>query len=230
MSFIKKRWKYIVVALIALFIGGLSGPTQAEVDDAKSKASGFEKDIADLRKENEELVKHNKDLQKEIDDLAPYIELAEADAKAKAEELKKKEAEEKAKKEAEEKKKAEEAKKKEEQAKKEAEEKEKKGYDTGITYDQLARTPDDYLLEKVKFKGKVVQVMEGGESTQLRIAINDNIDTVIYAEYNPSIVDSRVLENDVITIMGTSAGLITYESTLGGQISIPGVIIDKIEN
>lgn len=72
--------------------------------------------------------------------------------------------------------------------------------------------------------------MEGGESTQLRIAINDNIDTVIYAEYDPSIVDSRVLENDVITIMGTSAGLITYESTLGGQISIPGVIIDKIEN
>lgn len=216
MSFIKKRWKYIVVALIALFIGGLSGPTQAEVDDAKSKASGFEKDIADLRKENEELVKQNKDLQKERDDLAPYIELAEADAKAKAEEKAKKEAEE--------------AKKKEEQAKKEAEEKEKKGYDTGITYDQLARTPDDYLLEKVKFKGKVVQVMEGGESTQLRIDINDNIDTVIYAEYDPSIVDSRVLENDVITIMGTSAGLITYESTLGGQISIPGVIIDKIEN
>lgn len=40
------------------------------------------------------------------------------------------------------------------------------GNDTGITYDQLARNPDDYLFEKVKFRGKVVQVMEGDGITQ----------------------------------------------------------------
>ena len=34
------------------------------------------------------------------------------------------------------------------------------GYDTGITYEQLARTPNEYNGEKVKFSGKVIQVIE----------------------------------------------------------------------
>lgn len=38
---------------------------------------------------------------------------------------------------------------------------EAQGYETGITYDQLARTPDDFKGKKVKFTGKVVQVIEG---------------------------------------------------------------------
>lgn len=110
-----------------------------------------------------------------------------------------------------------------------AEEEEKKGFDTGITYDQLARNPDDYFFEKVKFRGEVIQVMEGDGITQIRLAVNDNYDTVLFAEFDSSVVDSRILEDDTITIMGFSTGLMTYESTMGGQISIPGVSIEKIE-
>lgn len=39
----------------------------------------------------------------------------------------------------------------------------------------------------------------------------------------------RVIEDDYITIYGISSGLITYESTLGASITIPGVLIDKID-
>lgn len=116
----------------------------------------------------------------------------------------------------------------EEAAKKKAEE-EARGYDTGITFDQLARNPDDYLLKKVKFYGKVIQVMEGDETTQLRIAVNDNYDTVVYAEYESSIVKSRILEDDYITISGHSLGLLSYESTMGGTITIPSVSVVKID-
>ena len=130
------------------------------------------------------------------------------------------------------KKEAEEAKKAEEKQKaaaaKKAEE-EAKGYDTGITYDQLARTPDDYLLKKVKFYGKVVQVMEDGDNTQIRLAVNDNYDTVIYGEYDSSIVSSRVLEDDYITISGVSSGLLSYKSTMGGTITIPSILVKKID-
>jgi hypothetical protein len=110
-----------------------------------------------------------------------------------------------------------------------AEEKEKRGYATGITYNQLARTPDKYIGEKVKFNGKVIQVMEGDGVTQIRLAVKDNYDTILFAEFDSSVVDSRILEDDVITIMGLSTGLITYDSTMGGKISIPGVSIEKIE-
>ena len=116
----------------------------------------------------------------------------------------------------------------EEEARKKAEE-EKKGYNTGITYNQLARTPDDYKGQKVKFKGKVVQVIEGDDEIQIRLATKDGYDIVLYCAYDPSIVTSRVLEDDKITIYGTSLGLISYQSTMGGQITIPAVWVDKID-
>ena len=115
------------------------------------------------------------------------------------------------------------------EAKKKAEEEERKGYDTGITYNQLARTPDEYEGEKVKFRGRVVQVMEGDGETQLRIAVNSNYDTVLFGFYDSSIVDSRILDDDIITVMGISMGLITYKSTMGGNITIPNMLILQIE-
>ncbi|HBE9530321.1 TPA: glycosylating toxin anti-sigma factor TcdC [Clostridioides difficile] len=128
--------------------------------------------------------------------------------------------------EAENQRKAEEAKKAEEQRKKEEEE--KKGYDTGITYDQLARTPDDYKYKKVKFEGKVIQVIEDGDEVQIRLAVSGNYDKVVLCSYKKSITPSRVLEDDYITIRGISAGTITYESTMGVNITIPGIAVEKI--
>ncbi|MBZ0311706.1 toxin regulator [Clostridium butyricum] len=131
---------------------------------------------------------------------------------------KQKEDEEKARKQAEE---------AQEKARKEAEE--AVAYDTGITYNQLARTPDDYKNSKVKFSGKVLQVMEGDKETDLRIAVDGNYDTVIFVGYDPKITSVRILEDDYVTIKGKSIGIYTYQSTMGGNISIPGIWVDKIE-
>lgn len=105
---------------------------------------------------------------------------------------------------------------------------EKVAYDTGITYNQLARTPDKYIASKVKFYGKVIQVIEDGTDVQLRIAINDDYDNILLATYSASLIESRILENDEITIKGVSAGVITYESTMGGNITIPAVVVNSI--
>ncbi|HSQ87983.1 toxin regulator [Romboutsia sp.] len=174
--------------------------------------------------------------EKEIETLSAKVDQAEPFFKMKAEEQRQLEeeqkrvaeekrlAEEKAK---EEKRLAEEKAKKEEEERKLAEE--KKGYDTGITYDQLARTPDDYLMKKVKFRGEVVQVMEGEGRTQIRLAVNGDYDHMILAEFSADKVKSRVLEDDNITIRGISAGLYTYQSTMGGNITIPSVLINQID-
>lgn len=108
---------------------------------------------------------------------------------------------------------------------------EAKGYETGITFDQLARTPEDFRDHKVKFTGKVLQVIESSNISDpaIRFAVNKNYDTVIYAKYSSNIVSSRILENDIITIYGTAHGLKSYQSTLGGTITIPYVYVDKIE-
>lgn len=74
-----------------------------------------------------------------------------------------------------------------------------------------------------------MQVIEGDSSVQIRLAVNDNYDTVILGDYSKNIVSSRVLEDDHITIYGTSASTITYKSTMGGNITVPAVIIEKID-
>ena len=115
-----------------------------------------------------------------------------------------------------------------EQSQREAEE--KLGYDTGITYDQLARTPDDFIEKKVKFKGTVIQTIEGDEAfNQLRLATKNGYDDVIMCEYEKDLVSSRILVNDTITVYGISYGLISYESTGSGIITIPYMVIEQVD-
>lgn len=211
---------------------------------SNEEKDGLEIEIAELLRENDELQQTYDDYK---DRMEPYEDLEEAEAQARKIEADKIAAEQKA---AEEKKRAEEeaakqaakeAKEKEqaeqeakEKAEKEAAEKAEqekiaKGYETGITYEQLARTPDDYIGEKIKFSGKVVQLIEGTDEIQLRFAVNDDYDQIIYVGYSPDIVDQRVLEDDYLTIYGYSIGTISYESTLGGTITIPSSFVEKIE-
>ncbi|MGD6817955.1 toxin regulator [Metabacillus sp. 113a] len=228
-EFIKKRWRYILVAVVALVIGSSVGPSDTEFNEVQAENTDLGKQSISKDKQITELKEQNKQLQAKVDEAAPFFKLSKVEqdnqikeAEAKAAVLEEKEAEEKAKREAEEKAAA-------EAEEKRLEAEEKKGYETGITYDQLARTPDDYLGEKVKFKGKVIQVIEGDGDTQIRFAVNDNYDTILFGLFDSSIVTSRVLEDDTITIMGLSTGLLSYESTMGGNISIPGMTVEKIE-
>jgi len=247
LAFAKLRWRYIIVALIALIIGASGGPSQTEVDASTEDNNRLIEKINKLESINKEAIgKINekevkiKELEAKVKEAEPFFLLKDEERKEKVAELKKKEAEAKAKKDAEAaaakakadaeaKAKADAEAKAEAKAIAEAEEAERIGYDTGITYDQLARTPDDHFAEKVKFRGTVIQVMEGDGITQIRLAVNDDYDNILLGEFDSSVVESRILEDDSITIRGLSTGLITYESTMGGSISIPGVSIEQIE-
>lgn len=212
-----KKTSFFIVGFVIGFILGVIG--------LSGSSDEYENTINELTTKNEEQSVTIKDKDKEIetlknklDDAKPWFVMKEEEQKAIEQENARK---------AEEEKKAAEAKKEEER--KAAEAKEKQGYNTGITYKQLARNPDDYVGQKVKFKGKVIQVIEGDGETQIRLAVDGNYDNIIYAAYDSSIVSSRVLEDDYITIMGISGGLLTYKSTMGGDITIPAVLVQKID-
>lgn len=154
-----------------------------------------------------------------VDKAKPWFELSEQEQKEKEAELQRKKEQEEAEKKA-----------KEEEERKAKEEEEKRGYDTGISFEQLARTPDDFKGKKVKFSGEVLQVMENDEEVRIRLAVNNDYSAIVYGVYDSSIVSSRILEDDYITIMGLSAGLYSYESTSGAQVTIPLIYVEKIEN
>lgn len=106
----------------------------------------------------------------------------------------------------------------------------KENWNPQITYSQLARTPDDYVGNKITFEGKVIQVSESSYSgtVYLRVATSDDYNKVMLIEYDSSILSSRILEDDEIRFYGTSTGLYTYESTLGKSVTIPAATVEHI--
>ncbi len=129
----------------------------------------------------------------------------------------------------------EEKKEKEEKAQKEKEEKDFKKSCKKYTFEQMARNPDKFKGTNVKLTGEVVQVIEGTLSTDLRVNITKEgtystyyTDT-IYVTYYPEDGEDKILEDDIITIYGTSQGDYTYTSTLGAPITLPYISAKYIE-
>lgn len=129
-----------------------------------------------------------------------------------------KEAEEKAKKEA------------KEQAKKEAEEKAKAEEEENFkascqtyTFEQMARNPDNFKGTNVKLTGEVIQTMYDTNSVNLRVNITkkENYTDTIYVTYNTKIGEDKILEDDIITIYGTSMGDCSYKTVLGSEVTLP---------
>lgn len=108
-----------------------------------------------------------------------------------------------------------------------------KGSCREISYNELARNPDNFKGNRFKFTGKVIQAISNNTVWNLRInvtpiysfdgeSINYYEDT-IYAIMPMSEDGTRILEGDIITIYGTCSGLFQYNSVLGNEISLPGM-------
>nr|WP_244093936.1 toxin regulator [Jeotgalibacillus sp. R-1-5s-1] len=190
-----------------------------EIENYRQTIADYDEELASEKREILKQEREIEKLEKKLEEAAPWFELTEAERERKINEEKERKLAEEAEKVA-----AAEA------ERQKALEEERKGYETGITFEQLARTPDDFTGKKVKFYGKVVQVIEDGTFIQIRFAVNDDYDTILFAVFDSSMIDinGRVLEDDLLTIMGTSGGLFSYEATSGAEITIPLVYIDQI--
>lgn len=112
----------------------------------------------------------------------------------------------------------------------ESEKKEQEDYKLSCSeyrYEDLARDPEQYKDSPMVFKGKVVQVMEVGKSLTLRVNVTKgeyNIwkDT-IYVDYKLNENESRILEDDIITLYGDYRGIKSYTTVLGSRVSIPHI-------
>jgi len=222
MNFIKSNFKNILIGLLVvttalflvLFITSSNSKAEA-IEDAQY----FKKQSDDYFESTVSLNEKIEKQEKKIEKLSSKVEDAEPWFKLEKEKQKKLDAERE---------------KREIAAAKEREEKERQkeaqGYNTGITFDQIARNPEKYESSKLKFTGTVIQVIEGDEDrVQLRFAVNDDYDKIMLLDYTPESGEPRILEDDSITVMGISAGVITYEATSGASITIPSMYVDSIQ-
>ena len=101
------------------------------------------------------------------------------------------------------------------------------------SYEELARNPDSYIGQNVVFRGEVIQVLEDASGVTMRVNVTEGSygiwDDTVMAYYSYDEGESRILEDDIITMYGTFGGLYTYESVLGASITVPLMYVEVVE-
>lgn len=94
-------------------------------------------------------------------------------------------------------------------------------------YKNIARDPHLYQGKMARFTGQVIQVMESGNSVVLRVNVTKSTygynDTVFVTYTKKSSQESRILEDDIVTLYGTLEGLKSYETIFGATVTIPAM-------
>ncbi len=110
---------------------------------------------------------------------------------------------------------------------------------TTIDYTSLARNPNQYKGNYYTFTGEVIQVLNDGNDVTLRVNVtpkrytysNETYyeDTILVSYTYSNSYESRILEDDIITIYGQSIGTYTYEAITGAPITVPAIIAGYID-
>lgn len=88
-------------------------------------------------------------------------------------------------------------------------------------FEDFSRRPKEHMNDPIAFTAKVVQVIEGSDSSEYRMAVDDDYDAMIYVQLPNTSRTMRILEDDKVSVIATYGGLLTYQSTLGAPITIP---------
>lgn len=101
------------------------------------------------------------------------------------------------------------------------------------TYEEISRRPDDFKGEFAKFKGEVLQVMEDDNFITLLVQVTKGRygiwTDIVYVDYIRGPSESRILENDIVTIYGSLEGTVTYETVRGNSLTVPSMFAVCIE-
>lgn len=99
-------------------------------------------------------------------------------------------------------------------------------YETGLTWEQIAREGKVGTLGK--FEGKILQVVNNGSWVSYRVAINGDYDQVMYVEDALNKATETLLEDDYVYFKGMSMGTTSYTTVLGAKVTIPSFMVDEI--
>lgn len=90
-------------------------------------------------------------------------------------------------------------------------------------YQDMARYPEKYKGQYVRFNGKVVQKMDNVLRVNVTEGEYDLWDDTVYAVMRDN--NARILEDDLVEMYGIADGLESYKAVLGNKITIPRVQI-----
>ncbi len=96
-----------------------------------------------------------------------------------------------------------------------------------IPYRTLFRYAEQNAGKLVHYRGEVIQVLEDDGDFQLRVNVTPGDygfwDDTVFLRYNDAPV--RILEDDIIAFVGRMNGTVTYETVMGGTVTIPDITV-----
>lgn len=209
----KEKKKGVIVVIIGFLIG-LAGSSLMPKEDKIDVGAELQKTVAAGTDKSKEWYKEEKDAKEKA-------KQADKDAKEKAKQ-ENKDAKEKANIKASESEKT--------STPVEFNDADKEIYSKDISYDNIARTPDKFVGQFLTISGEIIQVIKGSLANNYRLAVDGDYSKIVLLEVSNAIVeDNRILENDNITVYGMSYGETTYKSALGGDVTVPTVLVDFFE-
>lgn len=104
---------------------------------------------------------------------------------------------------------------------------------SSYSYEQIARSPEEYKGKYAVLRGEVIQVMEDSGSYTLRVNITQGsytwTDTILVYYEQKGTSAPRILEDDIVTMYGQLNGMYTYESIFGASITVPLLMAEYID-
>lgn len=100
-----------------------------------------------------------------------------------------------------------------------------------IEFRALNKNPDSYMGQKYSVQGQVIQILESGNSTDIRL----NVTPAEYGDYWTDTIyityagKTDALDKSIINVYGTVAGKYTYESQANYNISLPLIKAEYID-
>lgn len=109
------------------------------------------------------------------------------------------------------------------QSKRDAHDQDPKAYQSKITYNQVARNPEQFDDKKLKFTGRVLQVINvEDDEIEVPIAVDNNEDHVMLVEIDRHLLkNASILEDDLITVSGIGDGTKSYNDPNHGHVTVP---------
>lgn len=99
-----------------------------------------------------------------------------------------------------------------------------------VSYEELARYPDNYFKKSIKLKGQITQVVDAGDNNTLYLlAVNDNHNHIAIVGYNGDFSNGRILNGDEILFYGLSGGLISTDTANNGNVTCPSMMATTYE-
>ena len=106
---------------------------------------------------------------------------------------------------------------------------------SALTYEQMARYPDDNQGESVTLYGKAVDPdYSSSEGWGFRLYTKESdyggswYENDVYVVVLGAPSGPRVLEDDMVTVTGTYAKPFSYKTILGGTRTIPGILGTRV--